>query len=220
MGVCRRQWMPFWPPLLLADKPTSIKHTGQYNYIDFYINFLNSTKPFDSSLEKWMRKAARHLDGVDSLNPCRWRGERIHLHGGGVCWLFVLLWMDSWCHKLIVCKKWYKNNLKMRLTALLFDPPRRAPISSHHCWWTIQSQCDSGCVGLKKTKICVAYLWLTQSFWTNVQMACLDLKWNHVFFQQRLLKYWGIRYAYFLGVLKPKKNHILVISVMSNIFKC
>ncbi len=29
--------------------------------------------------------------------------------------------------KLIVCKKWYKNNLKMRLTALLFDPPRHAP---------------------------------------------------------------------------------------------
>jgi hypothetical protein len=29
----------------------------------------------------------------------------------------------------MVCKKWYKNNLKMRLTALLFGPPRRAP---HH----------------------------------------------------------------------------------------
>ncbi len=27
-----------------------------------------------------------------------------------------------------------------------------------------------------KMKSCVAYLWLTQSFWTNVQMACLDLK--------------------------------------------
>ncbi len=26
-------------------------------------------------------------------------------------------------------------------------------------------------------KICVAYLWLTQSFQTNVQMACVDLKW-------------------------------------------
>jgi hypothetical protein len=25
-------------------------------------------------------------------------------------------------------------------------------------------------------KSCVAYLWLTQPFWTNVQMACLDLK--------------------------------------------
>ncbi len=74
-----------------------------------------------------MHKAACHSDVVDSLNPRRWRGERLHHHGGGVCWLFVLLWMDSWCHELIVCKKWYKNNLKMRLTTLLFDPPRRAP---------------------------------------------------------------------------------------------
>jgi hypothetical protein len=29
---------------------------------------------------------------------------------------------------------------------------------------------------LKKNKSCVAYLWLTQPFWTKVQMACLDLK--------------------------------------------
>ncbi len=27
--------------------------------------------------------------------------------------------MDLWRHELIVCKKWYKNNLKMRLRALL-----------------------------------------------------------------------------------------------------
>ncbi len=27
-----------------------------------------------------------------------------------------------------------------------------------------------------KMRSCVAYLWLTQPFWTNVQMACLDLK--------------------------------------------
>ncbi len=33
-----------------------------------------------------------------------------------------------------------------------------------------------GVLILKKMKSCVAYLWLTQSFWTNVQMACLDLK--------------------------------------------
>ncbi len=55
----------------------------------------------------------------------------------------------------------------------------------------------------KKMKSCVAHLWLTQPFGTNVQMACLDLKWNHVFFQQQLQKYWGFWYAYFLGVLKP-----------------
>ncbi len=74
-----------------------------------------------------MRKAACHSDCMDSSNPHRWRGKRLHHHGGGVCWLFVLLWMDSLRHELIVCTKWYKNNLKMRLTALLFDPRRRAP---------------------------------------------------------------------------------------------
>jgi hypothetical protein len=33
-----------------------------------------------------------------------------------------------------------------------------------------------GVLILKKMRSCVAYLWLTQQFWTNVQMACLDLK--------------------------------------------
>ncbi len=74
-----------------------------------------------------MRKATHPSGGVDSSNPCRWRGERLHHHDGGVCWIFVLLWIDSWCLKPIVCKKWHKNNLKMRLTALLFDPPRHTP---------------------------------------------------------------------------------------------
>ncbi len=64
---------------------------------------------------------------------------------------------------------------------------------------------EEGWVDLKKMKSCVAYLWLTQSFRTNVQMPCLDLKWNHVFFKQRILKYWGIWYAYLLCVLKPRK---------------
>ncbi len=77
---------------------------------------MNLFTSFDSNLGQYMRKAARPLDGMESSNPRRWRGKQLHHHGGGVCWLFVLLWMDSWCHKLIVCKKWYKNNLKMRLT--------------------------------------------------------------------------------------------------------
>jgi hypothetical protein len=33
-----------------------------------------------------------------------------------------------------------------------------------------------GVLILKKMRSCVAYLWLTQPFWTNVQMACFDLK--------------------------------------------
>ncbi len=107
--------------------PNSIKHRGWYKYIYFYTNLTNQTKSFDSGLGKYMCNAARPLGGVDSLNPHRWRGKWLHHHGGGVCWLFVLLWINLLCHKLIVCKKWYKNNLKMRLTALLFGPPRHAP---------------------------------------------------------------------------------------------
>jgi hypothetical protein len=59
-----------------------------------YFNLMNLTKPFNSSLGKYMRKAAGG-GGVDSLNPHRLRGKRLHHHGGGVCWLFALLWMDS-----------------------------------------------------------------------------------------------------------------------------
>jgi hypothetical protein len=38
--------------IVAGDEPTSIKHRGRYKYIDFYINLLNLTKPFDSGLEK------------------------------------------------------------------------------------------------------------------------------------------------------------------------
>ncbi len=75
---------------------------------------MNLFKSFDSGLGQYMCKAARPSGGMESSNPRRWRGKRLHHHGGDVCCVFVLLWMDS---ELIVCKKWYKNNLKMRLTA-------------------------------------------------------------------------------------------------------
>jgi hypothetical protein len=42
-----------------------------------------------------MRKAPCHLGGMDSSNPRHCRGKHLHHHGGGVCWLFMLLWMDS-----------------------------------------------------------------------------------------------------------------------------
>jgi hypothetical protein len=64
-------------------------------YIDFYTNLLNQTKSFDSGLGTNMRKAACPSGGVVSSNPRRWRGKQRHHHGGGVCWLFVLLWIDS-----------------------------------------------------------------------------------------------------------------------------
>ncbi len=76
---------------------------------------MNLFKSFDNNLGKYMRKTARPLGGMESSNPRHWRGRAAPSPGGGVCWLFVLLWMDSWCHELMVCKKWYKNNLKMRL---------------------------------------------------------------------------------------------------------
>ncbi len=91
---------------------------------------MNLFKFFDSYLGQYMRKAARPSGGMESLNPRRWRGERLHHHGGGDCWLFVLLWMDLWCHELIVCKKWYKHNLKMRLTHYFL-----IHIGVHHTMW-------------------------------------------------------------------------------------
>jgi hypothetical protein len=63
--------------------------------MNFYMTLLNLTKLFKGSLGQYMCKAARPSGGMDSSNPHRWRGERLHHHGGGVCWLFVLLWMDS-----------------------------------------------------------------------------------------------------------------------------
>ncbi len=76
---------------------------------------MNPFKSFDSGLGKHMRKAARPSGGMESSNPRRWRGKQLHHHGGDVRCVFVLLWMNSWHHKLNVCKKWYKNNIKMRL---------------------------------------------------------------------------------------------------------
>jgi hypothetical protein len=73
-----------------------LENTQRLKEINYkYFNLMILPKPFDSSLGTNMSKATHHSDIVDSSNPCRWRGERLHHHGGGVCWLFVLLWMDS-----------------------------------------------------------------------------------------------------------------------------
>ena len=56
---------------------------------------MNLFKSFNISLGQYMRKAARPSGGMELSNLCRWRGKRLHHHGGGVYWLIVLLWMDS-----------------------------------------------------------------------------------------------------------------------------
>jgi hypothetical protein len=74
---------------------------------------MNLFKSFDSGLGQNMCKAARPSGGMESSNPRRWRGKRLHHHGGDVCCVFVLLWMDS---ELNICGKRHENSLKMRLT--------------------------------------------------------------------------------------------------------
>ncbi len=108
--------------------------------------------------------------------------------------------LQRWCNVPIYrhCWCWCWWRCRCCVGIILFF------MSSHHCWWTMQSQCDMGVLIWKKMKSCVAYLWLTQSFQSNVQMACLNLKWNHVLFEQWLLKYWGIPYSYISGVLKQR----------------
>ncbi len=56
-----------------------------------------------------MRRAAHPSGGMDSSNPCRWRGKRLHHHGGDVCCVFVLCVVVS----LVVCKKVPEHNLKV-----------------------------------------------------------------------------------------------------------
>jgi hypothetical protein len=53
--------------------------------MNFYINLLNLLNHFDDGIRMSMRKVNHPLGGVDSSNPRRWRGERLHHHGDGVC---------------------------------------------------------------------------------------------------------------------------------------
>ncbi len=126
--------------------------------------------------------------------------------------------LQRWCNVPVWCRhnwcrSWWRCHCCVGIT-LFF-------ISSHHCWWTMQSQCDSGYVDLKKMKSCEAYLWLTQSFQTNVQMACLNFKWNRVILPAATSEIQRNSTCIFFGWFKTEKIVcILVISVMSNIFEC
>ena len=46
---------------------------------------MNQIKSFSGGFGKYMHKAARPLEGMDSSNPRRWTGEQLQHHGDGVC---------------------------------------------------------------------------------------------------------------------------------------
>jgi hypothetical protein len=81
---------------------TEVKHTQIFLLFGGSINLYSTTRlllPLMAgrvgSLAQPLRRVARHSYCLDSSNPRRWRAKRLHHHGGGVCLLFVLLWMDS-----------------------------------------------------------------------------------------------------------------------------
>ncbi len=114
-------------------------------------------------------------------------------------WCNVPFCRHSWC------RCWWRCRCCVGIT-LFF-------MSSHHCWWTVQSQFDSGCVDLKMMKsCCVAYLWLTQSLWTNVQMACLNWKWKHVIFPAGTSEVQRNLMCIFFGCFKIKKIVCILLS--------
>jgi hypothetical protein len=51
---------------------------------------MNLFKSFDSGNGQNSQKAARPSSGMDSSNPCHWKSWRLHHHGDGVYYLFVL----------------------------------------------------------------------------------------------------------------------------------
>ena len=87
---------------------------------------MNLFKSFDSGLGQYMRNASRLSGGVESSNPCHWRGKRLHHHGGDVCCVFVLV-SSGCCHSSYVDK--YQNitlrytfNHTIWLTGVTFCP--------------------------------------------------------------------------------------------------
>jgi hypothetical protein len=76
--------MPFRPPLLPAGEPEFDKTSGKHKLINFYINLSNLLNRFNGGIGTSMHKDANPSGGVGSSNPRRWRGERLHHHGGGV----------------------------------------------------------------------------------------------------------------------------------------
>jgi len=69
--------------------PDLIKHRGKHKF-NFYIYLLDLLNRFDGGIGTSTRKASHPSGWVGSSNPRRWRGQRLHHHGDGVCLLFVL----------------------------------------------------------------------------------------------------------------------------------
>ncbi len=108
-----------------------------------------------------MRKATRPSGGVDSSSPHRWMGKRLHHHGGGVCWLFVLLWIDSWRHKLIVYKNWYKSIPKEGLCGVKFWPTlvcTTPPVLPLCQFFLLRQEVVFGCTVSKKDSYLVSLI--------------------------------------------------------------
>ncbi len=66
--------------------------------------------------------------GMDSSNSCRWRGERLHHHGDGVCEVVGAFYVVL---QFVLCRRVSRNNPKVGLEALLCSPLRLAPHLTH-----------------------------------------------------------------------------------------
>ena len=81
-------FISYWPPPPTRDAVSATIVFGgwaqiqlnrnKYELTNFYINLLNLLNRFNGGIGTRMRKAAHPLGGVDSSNPHRWRGERLH----------------------------------------------------------------------------------------------------------------------------------------------
>jgi hypothetical protein len=94
-----------------------------------------------------MCKATHPSGGMDSLNPCRWRGKRLHHHGGDVhC---VVLWLCV-AVKLIVCKKVRDHNRKVnilpyyKVNGIIFCPTYCCTIPASIYCYTDEARSDIG----------------------------------------------------------------------------
>ena len=73
------------------------------------------SKSFDSGLRQYMCKAAHPSGSVESSNPHRWRGKRLHHQGGGVCCVIVLcVVISSFRHHLLYVKKYWNISLTIQ----------------------------------------------------------------------------------------------------------